>query len=271
MDESFELKLSLWVCLGLSGVYVAYELLADPSGGQPFGHWLGIGGALLMVSTEILYSVRKRTAWLRWAGPVRHWLSFHIFTGIVGPFLVLMHTAFAFRGLAGLTMLLTALVAASGFIGRFLYTAIPHSLAGTEASSDELVDDLQRTQAALEALVNQRPPRLRALVAADSERQRVTRGDMMLVLLRGWDEWRYRLGLRRKIRALEKAEGAAFHDVEGLLLQRRTRERQMRMIQASRRLLSVWHIAHVPMGVALFSSLFIHVSATLYFGAGLWH
>ncbi len=32
MDESLELKLSLLICLGLSGLYVVYELLAEPSG-----------------------------------------------------------------------------------------------------------------------------------------------------------------------------------------------------------------------------------------------
>ena len=46
MNESFELRLSLLVCFGLSAVYVAYALLAEPAGGQPFGHWLGILGTL---------------------------------------------------------------------------------------------------------------------------------------------------------------------------------------------------------------------------------
>jgi hypothetical protein len=270
MDQSLELKLSLFVCLGLSGMYVGYELLVEPSGGQPFGHALGILGTLLMVSTETLYSLRKRTPWLRWAGPVRYWLSFHIFTGIVGPFLVLTHTAFVFRGLAGFTMLLTVLVVGSGFIGRFLYTAIPRSLAGTEASTNDLADEIGRLHDALRLLVRQRSPVVGALVEADAQRQRAVRSDAMLVILRGWDEWRYRLNLRRQVRALEKREHLKLGEVERLLLQRRTLERQMRMIQASRRLLSVWHIAHVPMGVALFSSVAIHVSATLYFGAGLW-
>jgi hypothetical protein len=51
MNETLELRLSLIVCLGLSGVYIAYALLAEPSGGQPFGHWLGIIGTVLMVAT----------------------------------------------------------------------------------------------------------------------------------------------------------------------------------------------------------------------------
>ena len=269
-DESLELKLSLLVCLGLSGMYVIYELLAEPGGGQLFGHWLGILGTFLMVLTETLYSIRKRTTLLRWAGPVRYWLSFHIFTGIVGPFMVLTHTAFQFRGLAGITMALTVLVCGSGFLGRYFYTAIPRSLAGVEASSTDLVDEIRRVQAAIAEMTQQRSDAVQALVEADAHRQRRARGDWMLVLLRGWDDWRYRRNLHSQVRRLEKTGQQKLGDVERMLMQRRDLERQMRMLQAARRLLSVWHIAHVPMGVALFSSVAIHVSATLYFGAGVW-
>jgi hypothetical protein len=286
MDESLELRLSLWVCLGLSAIYVVYALLAEPSGGQPFGHGLGIVGTLLMVSTETLYSLRKRTPWLRWAGPVRYWLSAHIFTGIVGPFLVLLHSAFEFRGLAGITMGLTALVMASGFLGRYLYTAIPRSIAGVETSTTDLAETIRQTQAALLKLVGQHSPAVQAFVEADAQRQsrsrelrtsdgfgiagRQVRGDWELVFLRGWDDWRYLSSLRRQIRQLEKTEQQKLGDVEQLLLQRRVRERQLRMMQAARRMLSVWHTVHVPMGVALFTSVAIHVAATLYFGAGVW-
>jgi hypothetical protein len=41
------------------------------------------------------------------------------------------------------------------------------------------------------------------------------------------------------------------------------------MLQAARRLMSAWHIAHVPMGVALFSATAIHIAAEIYFRAGL--
>lgn len=270
MDDTLELKVSLLTCLGLSGVYVVYELVAEPSGGQPFGHALGIIGTLLMISTETLYSLRKRTGWLRRAGPVRYWLSVHIFTGIVGPFMVLMHTAFEFRGLAGITTLLTVLVVASGFLGRYLYTTIPHSVAGAEASSAELAAEIGRVQTLLTDLTRERSAAVRALVEADANRPRQARADWTLVLLRGWDEWRYRRRLRRQIQRLERMEQRKLGDIERMLTRRRSLERQMRMMQAARRLLSVWHIAHVPLGVALFSSVAIHVAATLYFGAGLW-
>ena len=51
------------------------------------------------------------------------WLEFHIFTGIVGPYLVLLHTSWKFNGLAGVVMLLTGVIVLSGFI-RKLKSAI---------------------------------------------------------------------------------------------------------------------------------------------------
>lgn len=270
MDDSLELKLSLAVCLGMSGVYVVYALLAEPSGGHPFGNWLGIIGALMMVSTEILYSLRKRTRLFRQWGPVRYWLSAHIFTGIVGPFLVLMHSAFEFRGLAGIAMGLTVIVVGSGFLGRYLYNAIPRSLAGVETSAADLALAVNKVQEDLAAFLRERPSAVRDLVEADARRVRRARGAWALVILRGWDEWLYRRGLRRQIKLLEKETGARLREVEWLLVRRRSLERQIRMMQSARRLMSAWHIAHVPMGVALFSSVAIHVAAEFYFRAGVF-
>lgn len=122
--DPIELEIAFVLIIILSGVYIAYDILAEPSGSHPFGNWLGIIGTILMVMTETLYSIRKRTRLLNRWGPLRRWLSFHIVTGLVGPFLVLMHTGLAFRGLAGLTMALTVVVVVSGFIGRYLYTRI---------------------------------------------------------------------------------------------------------------------------------------------------
>ena len=56
-------------------------------------------------------------------------------TGLVGPYMVLLHTAMSFSGLAGLTMLLTLVVVASGVVGRYLYTRVPRSVQGPETAA----------------------------------------------------------------------------------------------------------------------------------------
>jgi len=74
-----------------------------------------------MLATETLYSIRRLRDDARW-GSMASWLSFHMVTGLVGPYMVLLHTTMQFRGVAGVAMLLTAIVVASGLVGRYVYT-----------------------------------------------------------------------------------------------------------------------------------------------------
>jgi len=176
-----ELWLSLLAGIIITAVYafVVFWTRAIPPAGDLFGHLLGILGFILMLFTEILYSIRKRSQTARW-GSMAAWLQFHIFTGLVGPYLVLLHSSWKFNGLAGATTLLTIIIVISGFIGRYIYTQIPRSLDGVEIESPS-----GQVQAA----------------------------------------------------ALARA----------------------------RRLMTVWHVIHIPLGMALFTAAFFHIGAALYY------
>lgn len=184
--SSKELWLALLAILLITAVYalVVFITRTIPPAGDLFGHLIGLLGFVLMLMTEVLYSIRKRSRSARW-GRMSSWLQFHIFTGLVGPYLVLLHSSWKFNGLAGATTLLTAIIVVSGFVGRYIYTRIPRSLDGGELDAP-----LGGLQAA-------------ALVRA-------------------------------------------------------------------RRLLAIWHAVHIPIGVALFTSAFIHIGAALYYATLMW-
>jgi hypothetical protein len=266
MRSNFELQLSFFVVLILTTVYVVYALVAIPAGGHPFGRALGILGALLMLSTEVLYSARKRWRIFRF-GQVRSWLSFHIFTGIVGPALILMHTGMAFRGLAGLTMLLTVIVVASGFLGRYIYTAVPRTMAGREVDRRSLQAQVQRQQQQLTTWSDGKTSRVQALVQAEmaltSDGKDLSPGQVLTGRLR---EWRDRRRLRRAIRKLDKEEQARLVEIELLLRRQHRLARQINSLQTVRRMMGWWHTLHVPLGLTLFSAMFIHILATIYYG-----
>ena len=128
-----ELWLAFIGAVLITGIYAVVTLLTGgiPAASDLFGHVLGILGFLLMLMTETLYSLRKRTRSARW-GRMSDWLQFHIFTGLVGPFMVFLHTSWKFNGLAGAATLLTVIVVISGFIGRYIYTRIPRTADGLE-------------------------------------------------------------------------------------------------------------------------------------------
>jgi hypothetical protein len=134
-----ELWLSFLACVIITALYtfVATWYRAIPAAGSLFGHLIGILGFLLMLMAETLYSFRKRSRKARW-GSMQSWLQFHIFTGLVGPFMVLLHSSWKFNGLAGVSMLLTVIIVISGFVGRYIYTLIPRSLDGTVITTSDL-------------------------------------------------------------------------------------------------------------------------------------
>ena len=139
----------LWLALiAVILITIAYLGMVGWFGSVPaasgfFGHSIGILGFLLMVMTETLYSLRKRSRSARW-GNMSSWLQFHIFTGIVGPYMVLLHSSWKFNGLAGISLWLTVMIVLSGFFGRYVYTSIPRSFEGIELETSELEKQISR-------------------------------------------------------------------------------------------------------------------------------
>jgi len=133
LRNSKELLFALLACIFIAASYAIVLLFTRhiPAASGVFGHTIGILGFLLMLATETLYSLRKRSRSARW-GRMSGWLQFHIFTGIVGPFMVLLHASWKYNGLAGVTTLLTGIIVISGFIGRYIYTRIPRTTDGIE-------------------------------------------------------------------------------------------------------------------------------------------
>lgn len=94
-------------------------------------HVLGVVGYALMLWCAFGYSWRKNLA-RHGPGATRTWMRAHVVAGIVGPALVLIHAQWSFRGLAGMTMVLTLVIVASGMVGRYVYAALPPQPAPDE-------------------------------------------------------------------------------------------------------------------------------------------
>jgi hypothetical protein len=177
-----ELWLAFLAMAGITGIYALVLVLTRevPPASELFGHGIGILGFVFMLMTETLYSLRKRSRSVRW-GRMSTWLQIHIFTGIVGPYMVLLHTSWKFNGIAGISTLFTLIIVVSGFIGRYIFTRIPRTLEGLE--------------------------------------------------------------------------------IEGTLSQE--------ALKQARNLLALWHTVHIPIGMVVFISAFVHIGAALYYATFL--
>lgn len=147
LRNAMELWLAFLAAILITGLYALVVIFTReiPPAADLFGHGLGIIGFILMLMTETLYSLRKRSRSARW-GRMSTWLQFHIFTGLVGPYMVLLHTSWKFNGLAGVTTLLTVVIVISGFVGRYIYTRIPRTADGIEMTDSLSAEALKQAR-----------------------------------------------------------------------------------------------------------------------------
>lgn len=264
MSQNLEVLAALVCVVLLTG---AYLLVSDgdplpPSG--LLGHGIGIVGFVLMLATEILYSWRKTRRRARW-GRTQTWLSAHVFTGIVGPYMVFLHTGFRFAGLAGIVFWLTVIVVCSGFVGRYIYTAIPRTVTGDEMEADQIQAAIDRAKDEVRVWLSDHVAPFDALVEQMGALSG-TPGTGIVALLgrkraerRFWEAWQDAVSRLPDAQRDHASELGVLLDTLGRL------QRQSAALASGRRLMAVWHTMHVPLAVALFVAAFVHALAALYY------
>lgn len=261
-----ELWLAFTAVLIIALIYVGMVIWLNgiPHASDFFGHSIGVLGFILMLMTETLYSIRKRSRSARW-GRMADWLDFHIFTGIVGPFMVLLHSSWKYNGLAGVVTLLMIIVVASGFIGRYIYTAVPRTVDGAEIEAYQLEQQIAQNEVELKNWLSAQPESVRALRQRFVQQFQYPASGLALVMIRPvLDlEERYRWWLAK--RRAEPAIWTQFQHLEDLMRQQTRLRRQIASLTIARRMLALWHTIHVPIGMALFTAAFIHIGAAIYY------
>lgn len=206
--------------------------------GSGAGSAFGIAGALLML-VPLAYPVVKRISFLNDRitphVSLQSWLKLHVYAGIIGPLLGIIHTGHKFDSALG--VMLTAvmlLVVVSGFAGRYLL-----SYANQEMKDNLLLLQTARgdLDAAWGALEGSRP--------AERPRQKLP----LLASLQ------FKLQLAGPEAEVTRIAGA----VADLEFAVRSHELFKRW---SRR----WLRVHLALSVLLYGLLALHVSSSIYFG-----
>jgi hypothetical protein len=118
------------------GFWVALERPYSPE--SNLGYYMGLVGGCMMLSL-LLYPLRKHWSRLQNFGSMKVWFVVHVVFGVLGPILVLFHTAFELRSFnASVAFWSMATIFASGVIGRFLYVHIYKGLGGRHSNLYEL-------------------------------------------------------------------------------------------------------------------------------------
>ncbi|HEY2675648.1 MAG TPA: hypothetical protein VGI65_01680 [Steroidobacteraceae bacterium] len=239
------------------------------------GYWLGIIGGSFMLLL-LIYSARKRYAWLRWMGGIPAWFEFHMVMGVVGPILILFHSNFKLGATnSNVALFSMLLVAGSGVVGRYIYTRLHAHLDEHEDTVEELkkVGDRLRKQANSTVML---PGVLEAIERVE---QRLVvlphraRGRFLLLFTGAYRIARARYLVRGEIRnavhlaQMGKSSVLAQHAPRIGELARRyayrrlDATRRMTEFQMYARLFSFWHVLHIPLFFMLLFAGIVHVVA----------
>ena len=225
------------------------------------GHGLGILGSL-MICLLLLYTLRKRAAWLARRGSLGTWLRYHIFMGVAGPVLITLHTSFKVEGLVAWSYWSMVAVAVSGVFGRYLYQQIPRNVLGEALSLDELearneaiLVDLSETVrlddwavGALETLALDRLERLPSAVALFALPW------SNLFLARRLQIWRRGLATDVDTRGLDLARTWVLQ------------ARRIHLHHLIRDIFHWWHVVHKPFAIIMILVMLVHVAVSLALG-----
>lgn len=228
----------------------------------------GIAGLSAMVLMQA-YSLRKRVPLLRRAGRLGDWLDLHIYLGITGPLLIVLHSAFKVGGLIAIAFWSMVAVAVSGIVGRFLYAQIPRSAAGDQLTLDEarrLDAELGARLAAEFGFSADELARLDALEPAAGP-PRSLAGELAALALAPLAARRRFARFRRGAPRLPRALAARLGRLVG---QRELLHRRLRVWRRLHELFHYWHVFHKPFAVLLYLFAAIHVGVAWATGYVLW-
>lgn len=237
----------------------------DWKAGGTVGHKLGLAGSSMML-LMLLYSVRKRVGALRRLGPLSRWLDIHIFLGVFGPLLVVLHSSFKVQGLVALSFWSMIVVASSGVLGRYLYLQIPRTRAGEERALAELEAEDQQLSGQLRTrfrLDEAQLARLDALVAIPA-RTGLLGGFVRLVT----DDLRLRSGLRDFARSCRSVPAPVFREFERVVRQKAQVHRRILLWDRVHELFHYWHVLHKPFALVMYLFMIVHVAVALVTGYG---
>jgi len=239
--------------------------LYKPSG--LIGHGLGIIGTLLIVIGVFSYMARKRYRFLSRFGRLKYWLEFHIFLCILGPIMILYHTAFKFGGIVSISFWSMVVVVASGVIGRYIYLQIPRSMEGRELSLNEVREMKSNLNAHIKTRFNLDEKSYNAILEYTSINSQDHNGDEKIRMIRKNKE--NNISTRRLKKTLRKyrLSEASIRGIIKLIKNEISLNKKLQRLQSMQRLFKYWHIVHLPFALIMLVIMIIHVGITLAFGA----
>lgn len=227
--------------------------------GDAIGYNLGLIGGLMMLLL-LVYSARKNFKFMARLGGMRWWFAVHMFLGVTGPLLVIVHSTLSLRSMnATVAFISMMMVALSGVVGRFIFRHVSYDMSEKQITIQELLENVIAKEGDTRSIFAQFP-----------------KGEEMLkefrhtAFVKETDFWaktnRFLLLPFRARKLLDDILPKSDKSPEALQARRIIQAYTSSVIAASRlamwkQLFSLWHLVHIPFLWLLLISGFVHVIA----------
>ncbi len=271
---SRDVALLLGVALLVGSAWALTRLgLFEP--GDDVGYWIGVAGGSMML-VLLLYPLRKYARFMRSVGHVKWWFWGHMTLGIVGPWLVLVHSTFHLGSLnAAVALWSMVVVVLSGLVGRFIYVRVHRDLNGEVSSLKALQGSAGLIGSEARSWLSFAPQVEQRLVAFEQGALRPGADALSIarqVTLLPWRQLATKWACRRELHSVltRMARDGGWSPATLARRQRQSRRfvdrylgAVMRVAQytAYERLFALWHVVHMPFIFLLVISAVVHVVA----------
>ncbi len=230
-----------------------------------WGHGIGVVATAVMLSNFLL-PLRKHWRRLKGRKPIRHWLTFHVFVGIMSPLVILFHAAFGLNNMVA-TLCYTSLVCVvgTGLLGRFIYGLVP--VAGDRyLEITELRSRMEQIQGGLDPLLAKvrKPQNIHWLLRVAATAVPEGAGALRAMITFPLDVIRIRIALLR-CRSLF-GDRDDYREFGRMIVRLLRLNRQVAVFRAAKSLLNHWRPVHVILAIFLLLVIAVHIATSVYLG-----
>ncbi|HEX7614716.1 MAG TPA: NAD(P)-binding domain-containing protein, partial [Thermoanaerobaculia bacterium] len=233
--------------------------------GGVWGHGIGVVATLVMFSNFLL-PLRKHWRRLKGRKPIRHWLTFHVFVGIMSPLVILFHAAFGSNNMvATLSYSSLVCVVSTGLVGRFLFGLVP--IAGDHyLEMTELRSRMEQLRGSLNPLLEKvrKPQEIHWLLRTATSPPPEGIGFFRTLASFPVEVIRVRLSLV-SCRSLF-AERNEYHEFSTMISRLLRLKRQASVFRTAKLVMNYWRGFHVVLAVFLLLVIAAHIATAWYMG-----
>jgi len=217
-----------------------------------YGQGLGVIGTLMILFGVSIYIARKRYNFMVKYLRLKYLLEFHIFLCVLGPILILFHTAFKFGGIVSVAFWSMVLVVLSGVVGRYIYIQIPRTIEGRELSLNEVKDMKTDLAYVLNDKFKLDKILIDMIISLTTNQEDNNKNVSVWHLRKALREYKVPKSERRTIIKMVKKEKALSGKIARL--------------QTMQNMLKYWHAIHLPFALIMLIIVIIHVTVVLSLG-----